>query len=126
MLSQISIVILVSNWITMPVTFWRYVIGPVSVQSYLVLLAGANSYVFNIFVNRIEVDMFRFVSVVVLNRMPNIIDDFLARFLGLTNFVIGFLLMVVNSFTSYAFNLELYLTGRPVFLRANETQLTFK
>ncbi len=117
----------IGNLVSTPILFWRHVFGPVNSFFYYYFMLLNNNYIFQIFIILSEIYSLKFLTVVILKRIPTIIDDFVARFLSMSNLAIGILLALLNCFTALFAAHELIFTGYPVFiLQAQRVQLNFK
>ncbi len=124
---QVSANILIGNLVSQPILFWRYVVGPLNSPFCFLLILFINSYQNQCFIAMLEAHSLKFLSVVILGRLPAIIDDFIARFLALSNLAIGLYLALVNWFTTFAIAHKLIFSCLPAFLLyIHGIQLNFK
>ncbi len=123
LLYQLGLLVLCNYLIIIPLFAWRYVIRPLDNHFYWFLNVTVISFILQVFLNRFESHALQFITLVVLKRMPLIIDDFMARFLACANVVISFLLCLVNTYDTASYNNELRYTGLPTFLAQDRLPL---
>ena len=123
---QMTAGVLIGNLASLPLVLCRYLLGPMPSAIFHSLVLFRSGYLFHMFVIGFEVNTLKFISVVVLEHMPSILDDFMARFFTVANVGVGLILAMLNSFTAHIFIGKLRFLGLPTFLSQNINELTFK
>ena len=118
--------IVICNWLTLPVAFWRIIIGPVEASKiYWTWCFIINFYTYALFLPGGEHAAIKFVSVVILKRMLPLQDDFFSTFLLLFNMVISVVFSCVNCYTIGPQKARRRYQGLPMDL-AEHTPMQFK
>ncbi len=102
--------------VAIPLYFWRYVIGPLNDHVFVYFHFAVVCFIIQVLLNRFESHALHLISVVILKRMPLVIDDFMARFLACFNLVISSLMALFQCFSTLEDFGKLRYTGRPTFL----------
>ena len=126
LVSQMIATLVVANWLTLPVTIYRITVGSVASASvYWFWCFVTNAYTYGIFIPAAEHLLIKYISVVVLKRLPTVQDDFFGLFLFLANQIVSAFLSIVNCCTRGNHRALKRIQGLPMEL-AEFTPLNFE
>ena len=92
--------IVICNWLTIPMAFWRIIIGPIEESKvYWAWCFVINFYTYGLFLPGMEQLLVKFLSIVILKRIPPIQDDFFGWFLLQTNTLLASMFAIINCYT---------------------------
>ncbi len=107
-------IILGCYWVQLPVRVYRHIIGPIrNGVIFWPWMLSLRFYVYYLILFGVEIVGIKYVSIVWIQRMLPILDDFFAIFLFLTNFTIAAVLSLINCFSIRGFIQEIEMMGYP-------------
>ncbi len=119
MTSQFSCMILICNWIQLPVRAFRLIMGPIhSGIIFWPWMFSLRAFFFGIIVYGTEFLLMRFISIVVLKRMLPVLEDFFSIFICASNIAIVSMLSLINCFSYRACMQQSQMAGLPSFLHS--------
>ncbi len=126
MASQLLGVVIVFNWLTLPVTLWRTLVGAiVSSKVFWAWCFSLNAYTYMVLLVSTEYLVIKCLAVVVMKRVLPILDDFCALFLFLANLLVVSLLAVMNCYTVGNHQAHMRIQGLPIEM-AEHSPLQFE
>ena len=120
LISNICVLTLIMYWLNTPLLLWRILVSPVIGKFWWFWWSLSTFYAYADGLAGLEITLVKFY----LSRNTRLPakDDFLAKFLAITNLVIGSLFGLVNCYTEEGFQSELRSSGLPP-LMSNYTKL---